>query len=195
MCFLVSCSILTSDSSCNQAIDVSERYEWDHLRQYTHKAHISFNDGRSQEEAEMFTKSLGYSTLGFWVNGIVVELPCGTDAVTEVFTRYWGAGEYRPTVSDSSFVDYAHPIFLDGNDAQITPTNVIITAFEMKLDKAVIDSIVTANHLMYSGFNPGSESNWYNLILKESSNLDPLDMAAYLNNLEETRAAQLSFIR
>lgn len=186
---LIGCNSFKSDISCNQPIDVSDRYDWDNLKQFSHKAHISFNDARSMDEAGQFTKSLGYTTLGFWVNGIVVELPCGTDAVNEVFTRYWGASDYRQTIADSSFVAYAHPIFLDSDDAQITPTNVIITAFKIELDKAVIDSIVAANHLTYSNFNPGSDLNRYNLILKESATRDPIEMGQYLNSLDETRAA------
>lgn len=192
---LSGCNIVSSHNSCSLAIDVSERYDWDNLRQFSHKAHISFIDARSKDEAEEFAKSLGYKTLGFWVNGIVVELPCDTDAVNEVFTRYWGANHSQQTVGDSSFVAYAHPVFLDGNDAQITPTNVVMAAFQIELEKAVIDSIVTANSLEYSDFNPGSDLNRYNLILTNSVTKDPIEMGIYLNSLEETRAAQTSFIR
>lgn len=84
------CSLFESKDSCNTTTDVSERYDWEELAQFTHKAHIRFNDERSQEEAREFASSLGYTTLGFFVNGVVVELPCGTDAVNEVFNTLLG---------------------------------------------------------------------------------------------------------
>lgn len=72
---------------------------------------------------------------------------------------------------------------------------MIITSFEIELEKAVIDSIVATNHLEYSNFNPGSDLNRYNLILKESALKNPIEMGMYLNSLDETRAAQTSFTR
>lgn len=192
---MVGCNIFSSSNSCDQTEDVSERYNWENLRQLSYQAHISFNDVRTQEEADSFTKSLGFKTLGFWVDGIVVELPCGVDLKNEVLTRYWGADITHETLSDSSFIDYIHPIFLDGNNSRITPTNTVMVAFEIDLDKSVIDSIVTTNDLEYSNFNPGSDLNWYNLILNVSSKRDPIEMGKYLDSLDETRAAQISFIR
>jgi len=192
---IAGCNLFQAEQSCNELTDISERYEWEGLQQFTHKSQIKFNDHRSTEEIEEYVGNLGLDPIDAIGPRVVVEIPCEIDPKQEVFTRHWNEGTKHATLGDSSFVEFANPIFKTKEGSLIGPTNVVMVTFQTDLEKTVIDSIAKANKLKFSDSNPGSDRNHYNFILQIDAREDPVNMGQYLDSLEETRAAQASFTR
>lgn len=186
------CDILSSSNNCTKLSEVYNIYGEEMYRYNTQFA-IGFNEEVTHQQGEKKLQELGFPFEKIWDRQFVVDTGCKTSA-SDYYTNY--GAENRTSLGDSSFVQYANPVFYypDG-DSDYRLTGKLLVQFDrdLELEFERIHEIADENHLIFRENNPGAALKRYIFIVSKQACCNPLQLGEIVDTLDEVSFTQAMF--